>query len=339
MSEATEVLRSGLKVGRLSHAYLLIGEGGVPHARELADEIICGDDRDCGSKIARGVHPDLQIVARDGERIGIDQIRALKLDARYPPTEGRYKVYLIDEVEAMSPEAANSILRLLEEPPPYLVFLLVSASLAGVPATIVSRCQVLRLRTGSQKHLRSQLAAYDLEDREVDYALSVAKGRIDRLTELPLEEGLLARRQAVHAELSDLEPDQLVDRLLNGDSIVRREASLELLKRLPHLQVFEVLAVAGRLSRASNRDALDRLFEEAALWYRDLLSVIEGGAVWNLDRVDRLNELNSDFESGKLIDLVGKLEEGRRSLRENANLQLLCESLLFEIQAVSDSEP
>jgi DNA polymerase-3 subunit delta' len=130
------------------HAYLVVGSDARLFAEDLVLELICG----CGScvncrKQKRGVHPDVKWLAtpQEKKKIGIDQIRELKQDALYPSAEASRKVYVIEGVLEMSIEAANSLLRLLEEPPPYLTLVLLSKSLGGVLPTIVSRCQIIRL--------------------------------------------------------------------------------------------------------------------------------------------------------------------------------------------------
>jgi len=110
----------GGRVG-LGHAYLLVGEGAEWAAHAFVARLLCERERGCGAcapcrKLRHDSHPDVRRLRRSGKRIGIDRVRELHQDARYPPLEALRKVYVIEETEALSPEAANSLLKMLEEP-------------------------------------------------------------------------------------------------------------------------------------------------------------------------------------------------------------------------------
>ena len=137
---------------KVANAYLFIGPDEVlkhkvalAFASALNCENYTGDS--CGTckschKIEKGVHPDVLIIApQDSSNIKIDQIRDLISYTRYGPSEGRWKVCIIDDAASMTLEAANSFLKTLEEPLPNIVFVLLAASDVGIPQTLISRCQ------------------------------------------------------------------------------------------------------------------------------------------------------------------------------------------------------
>lgn len=134
-----------------SHAYLLYGAPGVGKrtlARRMASAVLCRQTNSpCGCcdvcrKIEQGIHPDLWIYdGREGKNaIHIDTVRHLRSDAVIRPNESDYKIYILPNVENLSPGGANAFLKLLEEPPAHVVFFLTAASKEAVLPTILSRC-------------------------------------------------------------------------------------------------------------------------------------------------------------------------------------------------------
>jgi DNA polymerase-3 subunit delta' len=152
--KAIRLLDRALFSGRLAHAYLFTGPDGVGKttvALDLAAWLLCRapeHDRPCGTcpgclKRISNNHPDFLRIRPDGAAIKIDQVRALKRALTYPTFEAEQRVVLIEEVQTMRREAGNSLLKLLEEPPPGNLLVLVGGSMGSILATIVSRCQVI----------------------------------------------------------------------------------------------------------------------------------------------------------------------------------------------------
>ena len=159
---AVRLLWDGFQQGRLHHAYLFSGPphvGKTTLALQLAQAVNCtGNDPPCGEcascrRIDLGLHTDVRIVsleAVDDEDsrigIGIDSIRALHGVAYLKPYEGRTHVFIIQDADRLTGGAANALLKLLEEPPPEVLLVLLTANLDLVLQTVTSRCQVLELR-------------------------------------------------------------------------------------------------------------------------------------------------------------------------------------------------
>ena len=148
-----QTLKNAIKNNRLAHAYLFSGPRGTGKtsaARILAKALNCekGPTPDpCGlcpqcEKIKNGHSVNVIEIDAASNR-GIDEIRELRERIRYAPVEGRYKVYIIDEVHMLTPEAFNALLKTLEEPPSHTIFILATTELQKVPLTIISRCQRL----------------------------------------------------------------------------------------------------------------------------------------------------------------------------------------------------
>ncbi|MFO7997283.1 MAG: DNA polymerase III subunit delta' [Dehalococcoidia bacterium] len=150
------LLSHSLETNAVAHAYLLVGPRHVGKgtlALNLAQalncdgpEVPCGQCRSC-RRILDGKHADVTIIGLgSGTEIGIDDIRGLQRLANLPPYEGKCKVFIIDEAEYLSTEAANALLKVLEEPPQKVVWLLLAAEEQRLLPTIISRCQRLELK-------------------------------------------------------------------------------------------------------------------------------------------------------------------------------------------------
>ena len=147
----TETLKNQVRTGRLSHAYLFIGTRGTGKttcARILAKAVNCEhpvDGNPCGvCPACRGISDGsvLDVVELDAaSNNGVDNVRALREEAVFTPASVRKRVYIIDEVHMLSASAFNALLKILEEPPEHLMFILATTELQKVPATILSRCQ------------------------------------------------------------------------------------------------------------------------------------------------------------------------------------------------------
>ncbi|MGQ9477254.1 MAG: DNA polymerase III subunit [Candidatus Bipolaricaulia bacterium] len=318
---------------RPAQAYLLVGEGGAEVAEQLIKRLIEPDEAGA-AKLARGVHPDVRWVTKGKRLIGIDQIRLLQEDAIYPPSEAKRKVYVLAEAEALSPEAANSLLRVLEEPPSYLVFLLLARGLDLLP-TIISRCRVIRLEPKAPETLKETLRDHFSEE-EAAYLLAATKGLPHLLARLP-KEGFhpLEERARLREQLVTLEDQELARLLARADGPLEvHEVALELFQRIPSRNSWEILSLAAALSKL-DRPVLGELLREAVFWFRDLLLASTPEVpLFNTDQEERLREATRGCNPLELAELTAALEEARRELEGNANLQLLLEAALLKMKGV-----
>ncbi len=163
----TTTLINQLESGRISHAYLFCGSRGTGKtttAKVLARALNCEhplDGEPCGEcRVCRGLKDEssLDVMEIDAaSNNGVDEVRALRDRIAYPPTLGRYKVYIIDEVHMLSPSAFNALLKTLEEPPAHAVFILATTEPQKLPATVISRCQRFDFKRISVKNISARL--------------------------------------------------------------------------------------------------------------------------------------------------------------------------------------
>ena len=321
---AVMLLRTAVRSGRVSHAYLFVGPRGVGRHDTAAafahllncerpDADACGQCRAC-RLIASGQHPDVRTV--DVERgllldpadstrtaIGIKQVLALRREVVYPPYEGRWKVYIFVNADTMTSEAANSLLKVLEEPPSQVVIILIAESTVPMLPTVVSRCQLVRFLL---------IPAPAIEQALVD-RFGVARGRARFIA--ALAGGQLGRA---------------VMWVTSEEALQLREKMLDLLERLEQADPLERLDAAEEL--AKEKEVLPELLDIALFWFRDLLvwqETADEGLLINLDRKERIASLAGGMAAEALNARIDAVEGAKEALRRNVHPRLALEALFL----------
>lgn len=325
-SRATSLLQKGLETGSLAHAYLFVGlahVGKMTLALNLAQAVNCTEpDAPCGKcsacqRISQGKHADVQIIGlkADGDETGtksrseisIEQIRNIQYSVSIPAFEGKFKVFIVDEAERLSIEAANCLLKTLEEPSNRVVFILLTVNESLLPATVISRCQRLEL--------------FPLPVVEIETALVKQWGIEPEKSRLlaHLCHGCLG--WAVHA---------------TDDAVLKqRSEQLDELTGLPDADGEERFAYAARLATLFSRDSalVQQRLELWRDWWRDLLLVKIGlkETVTNADRLPALLATADKYGLRQIREYIESIRMASRQLRQNANPQLVLEVLMLAI--------
>jgi len=325
--EAKRLLSAALTEGP-AHAYLLHGPPGVGKrdlALLFAAELL-GDHH----RVARRSHPDLYVLEPLGDQIRIDDVRELRRDLHMRPFEASRRVYLVFGADTLNDDAADALLKDLEEPPPYAVLVLVADELGPLPETIRSRCQVIGFRRLSEPAVRAAIRARapELPDAEVTTLSRVAGGRLDRVARL-LDPAAARRREALLGVARAVYLDQAFDAsdgaqlLLEGISERGDEAKERAEESVAVLELTgrEAEQRLRRAQRGAERDELLAVLEELEWWYRDLV-VLAAGAEAAVVHVDRLDELRADASRERLLGAERACEIVRAVWREAEELQL-----------------
>ncbi len=269
----TRTLQNAIRAGRTSHAYLFAGyrgTGKTTTARILAKALNCAGGptptpcNGCArcDSIARGISMD--VIEIDGaSNTSVDDVRDLKEKIVLVPTEGRYKVYIIDEVHMLSTSAFNALLKTLEEPPAHAIFILVTTEPHRIPPTVLSRCQRFDFRRVSFKEITARLGTIaEQEGMKID---SAALAQIARNAD-----GSVRDAESVLDQLSAYTEGEIDRNLVIGVlGLVDDETAAAFVEAVLDRNVGEALRLAQQAADAGKdiRQVLRTLLE----YFRDLL--------------------------------------------------------------------
>ena len=308
-----------IQSGRLGHAYLFSGPDGIGKATvagAMAAGLLCTDQKEispCGHcpgclQFASGNHPDFLHIAPEGASIKIDRIRSLKRQLAFSPFCGGLRIIMLEEVQSLRREAGNSLLKLLEEPPPDNLFLCVASDNEPVLPTILSRCQVI-----SFAPLAYNLAANVIRRRKPeldrDQALQLAR----------ITEGSPGRALAIEA----------------GDALAlfaRLAATLADTHQREAIAVEEALFLAADMAALKEELALvlgllKTLFKEALLLGLGKETAGDG-AETGIKEAGRIRER---WNLSRLSDKMNAVEYAEKALAGNCNRGLVCDVLMMQL--------
>ncbi len=306
--KAKKLLGRALSSGKLAHAYLFRGPDGVGKqlfARVIAEIMNCSnplEESACGNcssckKYRSGNHPDFQHIQPEKGTIRIDTIRGLKKTLSYPPYESRMRVVLLEDIHTMRQEAANSLLKVLEEPPRDNLLILTAESSKTILSTIASRCQTIPFHSLSVEETKGLVLEKSPEVLDND-ALLLAR----------LSEGSPGRALVL----------QKTEMLATWEEVVNL-----LSRRYGDEEIGTVLKTAEKMSAL--KDNLPAFFGLLRIWLRDLLVA---GSHGSSEAVGSVNK----WSSKELFLKMKAINRAEQELIHNCNRTLVCEILLFRLQ-------
>lgn len=315
---AVNILRDQVSKDAVRHAYLFTGPRGIGRrtlAIRLAQALNCSNPTSIGtpcfecricSLINRMQHPDLSIVQaeHEGRTLKVDQIRLLQHELSLSPYDANYRVAILLRFEEASPSAANALLKTLEEPPPKVVLILSAESGEGLLPTIVSRCEVLRLRPLAVNEVNLGLTnKWNLPSEQANLFAHLSGGRPGYALRLRDEPGLLDKRNKWISDLQNMIPATRVER-------------------------FEY---AGNL--AKDKDTLNEVLQVWLSFWRDVLVVsIEAPIpLTNLDQEEEIIRLSSQIHMNQSRQFLSRIEQTILRLSRNINPRLAIEELLLDL--------
>lgn len=321
---AVDLLAEHVAQGQERHAYLITGPQGVGRrtlALRFAEALNCVKStvpgkpcRKCSAcrRIEAMQHPDLAVVEaeHEGEVLRIDQVRDLQHSLSLAPYEARYRVALILRFEEAHPSAANAMLKTLEEPPPQVVVILTALSAESLLPTIVSRCEVLRLRPQS-----------------ID---ETAKG-------MQTVKGVPKEQAEYLAHLSGGRPGYAMRLYEQPELLEQRRAWLEDLLRLLASSRSERFAFAFLKSKPENREELRNELQVWLTFWRDALIYTAGilDPITNQDYSASIKKLADEIGLQKAQFHVNGVESTMDRIDRNVNSRLALEVLLMDFPRIN----
>lgn len=336
----TQTLKNQIKGKKTAHAYLFTGSRGTGKttcARIFAKAVNCPDEKDGNPCLECDVCKDADnfalsdIIEIDAaSNNGVDDIRDLRDGAVYTPERCKYKVYIIDEVHMLTPNAFNALLKIMEEPPEYVKFILATTEVHKVPATITSRCQRFdfrRILTEDIKERLLYIAGQESLKLTEDAAMLVA-----RLSDGGMRDALsLLDQCAAYSE------DITVETVSAAAGIAGRDSLFEIIEAAVSKDTGKALAVTDRLYSMSKD--MSKLCTELIDQFRNLMLMKVCPEKTDLiacmpDELERLKEIASGTELSDILSKLTVLQECSERMGKALNKRVEFEMCLIKLCAV-----
>ncbi len=324
---APELLRHHIAEGQVRHAYLITGSDGIGKrtlALDFARALLCSEPPSEGEfcKTCRPcvlvegmVHPDLHVVVPEEEKVGllVDDVRDLQHKIALTPIEGDRRIALLPDFDRATDNAANALLKTLEEPPGKVVFLLTARDQEGLLPTIVSRCEVIRLRSVDKETLKEALIKQGYSADEAALLAGVSAGLPGRALALGENKAALEERDERLDELIGLLSTDIAERLAYAEPFISKKEDLK-----------------------TKRDRMLLILETWLSFWRDLLIASSGAEATrgNPDRLDDVDRIVDRLSLQQVSSVIHLIQDTMNSIEMNANIRLAMENLLLKFPSV-----
>ena len=334
----TQTLKTQLQSGKLSHAYLFTGSRGTgktSSAKILAKAVNCENPQDgnpcnccaaCKAIDAGSCMDVLEIDAASNN--GVDNVRDLRDDAIYTPSQVKMRVYIIDEVHMLSISAFNALLKIIEEPPKHLLFILATTELHKVPATILSRCQRFSFRRISQEDIAARLQ-YVAYEENIDLDASAAR-ILARLADGGMRDGLSLLDQCASATEGELNAEKVYACL----GIAGIQECGKLMECIAQQNSTGALEILNRLY-ANGKD-LGALLDELACLTRDLV-ILKTAPQAGLNMLSGVvpdqetKVLAKQFSTGQLVRMMNLIQKTMQGFTRSASRRMDAELCILNM--------
>jgi len=314
--EAVNILKEELKDDRINHAYLFYGKEGIGKrtlAVEFARALLCEERENdsCNScntcrRIDHGNHPDLKIIEGNAKtkNLKIDQIREMQKEIAYKPYESNHKIYIIDGAENMTNQAANSLLKTLEDPPSYAIIILISEELNKLLPTVISRCQNLRFSNISRGKIEKFLDEKNITKEKKELIIGLARGSIGKAEELSENNEFLNKRKNIY----------------------------DFLKKINNVSKVDIFSEVNDWIKLLKEDF--PLFDLLSAWYRDIIIYKRGNQeqIVNYDYKENILKEAEKYNLNQLLAIIELIEIHESYIERNAFKDLSLQVLLLKIR-------
>ena len=337
-----------------AHAYLFLGLQGTGkkktalefakalNCENLQDGNACGECATCRT-IEHENFPDVRVWSPVKRDTSIDLMREMRNLAKFSPLRGKWKVNIVEQGDTLNEESANCILKLIEEPPDYLVNILAYRNAAAILPTIRSRCQLVRFTQVATDELAARLVEdFEVGEEKAEFLATYAQGRPGAAIGLVGNDEFFQKRDTIVvtaaaassgnpwlalklAEVlrssSDNEEGEMPEQRADSESVESPSGT--------------AYPARSEQEKKTKRDTVMESLDMLLVWYRDLLAAKvqgDGAAVVNCDRVDEINAQSRRYpDAPRLESAVDAIVQTKRGILGNANAQMVTEALIMRL--------